>query len=153
MTCQQGRGVITLTEAADMIGRNYGHKPSVATVWRWARKGLGGYRLATIRIGRRYRTTITAVNEFVERLSNAEPREPRATSSDRARAHAFSDSEIAEAQGQRDKEVAEAKRRLRQYCGRSDALNRQSPCVENASPSRPTTREDDRNHQKTQRSF
>lgn len=33
---QQGREVITLAEAAKFIGRTYGVKPSVATVWRWA---------------------------------------------------------------------------------------------------------------------
>lgn len=110
MTGQQGRTVITLTEAADMIGRNYGHKPSVATVWRWAKKGLSGHRLATIRVGRRYRTSITAVREFVERLSKGGQR-----AVDHSPADTFTKAEIAEAHRQRDRDIEEAKQRLRQY--------------------------------------
>lgn len=115
MTGQQGRTVITLTEAADMIGRNYGHKPSIATVWRWAKKGLGGCRLATIRIGRRYRTTTTAVREFVERLSEDRPATADKQAAERVGADRFTKAEIAEAHRQRDREVAEAKQRLRGY--------------------------------------
>jgi|688.fasta_scaffold763700_1 hypothetical protein len=112
----QGREVITLTEAADLIGRNYGHKPSVATVWRWARKGLHGHRLATIRVGRLYRTTIAAVHEFVGRLSNidTETNATAPTVNSQARPD-FTAAEIAEAQRQRAEQIAEAKRRLRQF--------------------------------------
>lgn len=152
MTCQQGREVITLTEAADMIGRDYGHKPSVATVWRWARKGLSGCRLATIRIGRRYRTTITAVKDFIERLSTDSPHGQEHRPAKPAASSKFTLEERAEAQRQRADEIASAKQRLRQYrgAGRSGALNHPS---ENASPSRPTTHKVGRKHQKTQRSF
>lgn len=115
MTGQQGRDVITLTEAASMIGRNYGHKPSVATVWRWAKKGLSGYRLATIRIGRRYRTTTTAVREFVERLSEGGHKPVDRQAAERIPTDTFTKAEIAEAHRQQDREVAEAKKRLRQY--------------------------------------
>lgn len=115
MTGQQGREVISLTEAASMIGRNYGHTPSVATVWRWAKKGLNGCRLATIRIGRRYRTTTTAVREFVERLSEGGNKPVDRQAAERSPADTFTKAQIAEAQRQQDREVAEAKKRLRQY--------------------------------------
>lgn len=115
MSEQQGREVITLTEAAEYIGRTFGVKPSVATVWRWARKGLKGHRLPIISIGRRCRTTTAAVREFIERLSTSSPHghehrldKPVATSS-------FTREQRAEAERQRDKEVADAKRQLRQY--------------------------------------
>jgi hypothetical protein len=124
----QGREVITLTEAADLIGRNYGHKPSVATVWRWARKGLRGHRLATIRVGRLYRTTIAAVHQFVERLSNidAETGVTEPTTDPHARP-AFTAAEIAEAKRQRAEQIAEAKRRLRQFQHRpSEGLDHRS---------------------------
>jgi hypothetical protein len=112
----QQREVITLTEAAEVIGRSYGHKPSVATVWRWARKGLRGHRLATIRVGRLYRTTITAVHDFVERLS-ASDTEPDSNSpvDDHQGPPDFTAAEIAEAKRQRAAEIAAAKQRLRQY--------------------------------------
>jgi len=115
MAGQQGRKVITLTEAADMIGRNYGLKPSVATVWRWAKKGLCGHRLATIRIGRRYRTTTTAVRDFVERLSEGGHKPVDRQAAERSPVDTFTKAEIAEAHRQRDREVDEAKQRLRQY--------------------------------------
>jgi hypothetical protein len=115
MTGQQGRTVITLTEAADMIGRNYGHKPSVATVWRWAKKGLCGCRLATIRIGRRYRTTTTAVREFVERLSEGGEKPVEKRAAGHMPTEPFTKAEITEARRQQERDVDEAKKRLRQY--------------------------------------
>ena len=59
---------ITFSEAAAMIGRKYGLKPSVSTLWRWVRKGVGGELLEAIRIGRRYRTTPEAVERFLKSL-------------------------------------------------------------------------------------
>jgi hypothetical protein len=134
MTGQQGRTVITLTEAADMIGRNYGHKPSVATVWRWARKGIEGHRLATIRIGRRYRTTISAVREFVERREGEGQPHPDAQGHAGASAQPFTKAEIAEAQRQQADEIAQAKQRLRQY--RSAPSRRSRSDNQRTSPSR-----------------
>lgn len=112
----QGRTVITLTEAAELIGRSYGHKPSVATVWRWARKGLRGHRLATIRVGRMYRTTIAAVHEFVERLSHIDETPDRGELRPEPESHpGFTKAEVAEAVQQREAEIAQSKQRLRQY--------------------------------------
>ncbi len=112
---QQGRKVITLTEAADFIGRTFGVKPSVATVWRWANRGLKGYRLPTIRIGRRCRTTTTAVREFIERLSADSPHGQEHRPQKPPASSPFTREQRAEAERQRDKEVADAKRQLRQY--------------------------------------
>jgi len=152
---QHGRDVMTLAEAAKYIGRIYGVKPSVATVWRWARKGLKGHRLPIISIGRRCRTTTTAVREFIELLSTSSPHGHEHRPDKPAASSPFTREQRAEVEQQRADEIAAAKERLRQYSGpgRSVALNRQSPDVENAKPSRPTTGEDNKNHPKTQRSF
>lgn len=61
--------VMTFAEAASMIGRKFGFKPSVSTVWRWAKKGIDGQVLEAIRIGRRYRTTPEAIERFLNRLT------------------------------------------------------------------------------------
>ena len=112
----QGRTVITLTEAAEFIGRSYGHKPSVATVWRWARKGLRGHSLATIRVGRLYRTTGAAVHEFVESLSHIDETPDRGELRQEPESHpGFTKAEVAEAVRQREAEIAQSKQRLRQY--------------------------------------
>ena len=58
---------ISLPEAASLIGHLHGHKPSVTTIWRWAKKGLNGHILETIRIGRTFRTTPAAIDRFLRR--------------------------------------------------------------------------------------
>jgi hypothetical protein len=152
---QHGREVLTLAEAAKYIGRIYGVKPSVATVWRWARKGLKGHRLPIISIGRRCRTTTAAVREFIERLSTDSPHGQEHRPAKAVASSKFTPEQRAEAERQRADEIAAAKERLRQYsgAGRSVALSRHPPDVENANPSRPTTGEDNKNHQQSQRSF
>ena len=58
---------ISLSEAALLIGRIHGQKPSYTTLWRWAKKGLNGHILETIRIGRTFRTTPAAIDRFLRR--------------------------------------------------------------------------------------
>jgi len=60
---------ISLSEAALLIGRIHGQKPSYTTLWRWAKKGLNGHILETIRIGRTFRTTPAAIDRFLKRES------------------------------------------------------------------------------------
>lgn len=124
---QHGREVITLAEAAKYIGRTYGVKPSVATVWRWATKGLKGYRLPTIRIGRRCRTTTTAVREFIELLSTSSPHGHEHRPDKPAASSPFTREQRVEAERQRDKEVQEAKQKLRQYAPSPEGGRRRSP--------------------------
>ena len=64
---------ISLSEAALLIGHKYGQKPSYTTLWRWAKKGLNGHILETIRIGRTFRTTPAAIDRFLKRERVTEP--------------------------------------------------------------------------------
>lgn len=81
---------ITLTDARNLVpGR-----PDVATLWRWAMKGVGGVKLETERWGRRLFTTEQWLNEFQTTLreraccapaaaSSQSPRQPRPRTSTR----------------------------------------------------------------------
>lgn len=50
-----------------------GHRPHLSTVLRWATNGRRGVRLQTWLVGGRRMTRPSAVNEFVEKLSEWEP--------------------------------------------------------------------------------
>ena len=69
---------ISLSEAALLIGHKYGQKPSYTTLWRWAKKGLNGHILETIRIGRTFRTTPAAIDRFLKRenMNQCNPDQP-----------------------------------------------------------------------------
>ncbi len=60
---------LSLSEAAAMIGRSCGKKPSASTCSRWVLKGVRGVRLEAVRIGGKFYTTTVAVNEFINQLS------------------------------------------------------------------------------------
>jgi hypothetical protein len=49
-------------------------RPAASTVWRWAREGVRGVTLETVRVGGRRFTSAEAVRRFIDRL-NAEPHE------------------------------------------------------------------------------
>jgi hypothetical protein len=51
-------------------GRLLSTRPSAATLWRWATRGVGGVRLETYKIGGRRYTTAEALERFVACLSN-----------------------------------------------------------------------------------
>ncbi len=69
--------VITLREAAKMLPkRRRGRKPHVATLHRWASRGLRGIKLETIQIGGTLCTSPKAMQEFFERLTKGELDDP-----------------------------------------------------------------------------
>jgi hypothetical protein len=107
--------VLTLAEAATLIGQKFGIKPSVQTIWRWAKKGVDGQMLESVRIGRRIRTTDEAVEQFLKRLSP--PSGAAATSDSRSEPSpaAFSKPQRAATSAAAAKEVEDAKRRLGRY--------------------------------------
>ncbi len=41
----------------------------VSTVWRWAKRGIGGIRLETIKLGGKTFTTSQALTRFIEKTS------------------------------------------------------------------------------------
>ena len=61
--------ILTLRQAAVLIGRYTGWKPSVSTCWRWALKGVRGSKLPAVRIGGKVYTTEFAVTSFLVTLS------------------------------------------------------------------------------------
>lgn len=119
---QFGEPVMTLTEAAGWLERRFGRRPSVASIWRWATKGIKGVRLATIALGRFRYTTEGALERFVtetSRLDMATDRvagrsestfAPDATSE-------FTKGEVATARRRRDQEKAKAMEYLRSRLG------------------------------------
>ncbi len=64
---------LSLPEAAAMIGKYCGKKPSASTCSRWVIKGVRGVRLEAVRIGGKFYTTAVAVHDFVNQLSNVRP--------------------------------------------------------------------------------
>ena len=72
--------VLSLSQAATLIGNYLGRKPSISTCWRWTLKGVRGSKLESIRIGGKTYTTETAIRTFITTLStDMEPVEPSIT--------------------------------------------------------------------------
>lgn len=53
--------VISVSQAA----REIPGRPHFSTVWRWANRGIGGTKLATVNVGGRIFTSRQAVNRFL----------------------------------------------------------------------------------------
>ena len=61
--------VLTLTDAAKRLPcRRAGKRPHVATLYRWAKRGLQGKQLETIQIGGTMCTSVEALQRFFDRL-------------------------------------------------------------------------------------
>lgn len=56
-------------------------RPSTATVWRWALRGVKGVKLESIVIGGRRYTSTAAIDRFITRLSEPEGRNGGVTTS------------------------------------------------------------------------
>jgi len=63
----QTEKLITFNEAAKFLPD--GRRPSAATWWRWAQKGIRGHRLETVMAGGRRMTSAEAVVRFFSALS------------------------------------------------------------------------------------
>ena len=78
--------VISLTEAAKILPiRRAGKRPHVATLHRWASRGLHGVQLDTIQVGGTRCTSVAALQRFFDALSA--PTSTVAPRSNRSRAH------------------------------------------------------------------
>ena len=79
---------LTLAEAAKVLPRLRGGKRvHVATLHRWALKGVAGVRLETIRLGRTVVTSREALQRFAERLGAREVPAAPASPDAATRAH------------------------------------------------------------------
>ena len=87
--------VIPLKEAARITpGR-----PHVATLFRWASRGVGGFQLEVVRVGGRTCTSREAIQRFCDRLTTGGPTAPAIrTTRSRERAAIRAEAEL-EAQG------------------------------------------------------
>jgi len=114
-----GEQVMTLGEAAGWLERRFGRRPNVASIWRWATKGIKGVRLATIALGRRRFTTVDALERFIAETSQPDAGRDRvaAASGSKVAADAkrFTKAEIATATRCREREKAQAMEYLRSH--------------------------------------
>jgi hypothetical protein len=61
--------VLTLAEASKILPRRNGKRPSIGTLWRWARWGIKGVRLDYLRFGRTIVTSREALQRFFDALA------------------------------------------------------------------------------------
>lgn len=113
---------MTLTEAAGWLERRFGRRPNVASVWRWATRGIKGVRLATIALGRFRYTTESALERFIADTSGLDAGRERIAGASKATAFtnvtaAFTQTEVAAATRRREREKAKALEYLRSRLG------------------------------------
>ena len=84
--------VVSLTEAATHLPRRRtGKRPHVATLYRWAARGMRGVKLETIRVGGTLCTSLEALQRFCARLTD--PTAPPEERSSVERTHAVESAE------------------------------------------------------------
>lgn len=112
------RNMLTLAQATTFLGDQYGRKPSVVTIWRWATRGVDGRVLPTVRLGRYRLTWEDALVAFVEEPAEVKSRKttPCVTPAG-GDGEAFSASEVEEARARRQASVEHAKAQLKQCRG------------------------------------
>ena len=121
--------VMTFTEAASWCECRFGRRPNVATIWRWAVKGVKGVRLQTISLGRYRYTTEAALERFIDQMSSA-TLETNATAGVSRQAtpsqqdSQFMSRELAAARRRREIEKTKAKEFLRQNLGSSRSVKK-----------------------------
>jgi hypothetical protein len=129
-----GEPVMTLTEAAGWLERRFGRRPNVATVWRWATRGMKGVRLATISLGRFRYTTEAALERFIHETSLAhgscrQSKDEMSAASRDAVEPRFTRSEIDAARKRRNREKSKAVEFLRSHMGTGAATKGRRPAA------------------------
>jgi len=65
--------LLTLKDACMILPRRRrGRKPHFATLWRWAKRGLSGVKLETLKVGGTLCTSREALQRFFDRLTEAD---------------------------------------------------------------------------------
>ncbi len=75
------KDAISLSQAVDFVPR----RPHVATIWRWATRGVRGIKLQTWMSGGTRVTTPQALEEFLLALNAGQPADDAETDADLAR--------------------------------------------------------------------
>ena len=60
---------LPLREAAEELSKRIGRRIDHSTLWRWARRGVRGVHLESRRFGRRFFTSIEALDRFGAKLA------------------------------------------------------------------------------------
>jgi hypothetical protein len=110
---------LSLTDAAEFLGKLTGRKPHVSTLWRWCLKGCRGVRLESICIGGKRFVTAAALEKFIADSTAArdgQPQKPSAPSAlpspaKRTLSHVMRHNE------RRRQEIEAARRRLDEITG------------------------------------
>jgi len=91
--------VVSLTEAAGHLPRRRNKPVHVATLYRWAQRGIRGVRLETIQCGGAKCTSLEALQRFFEQLSGEDGghRDDYRTPAQRRRAQEQAERELQEA--------------------------------------------------------
>lgn len=95
---------LTLPEVAARLAEG-GRKPSIPTVWRWARKGCRGVHLEYSKFGREIRVTPEALEKFGRELAAADKPLDAAPAAPKPRPRTAA---------RRERDIADARERLRQ---------------------------------------
>jgi hypothetical protein len=61
--------IVSFTEAAEALPEINGKAVHPSAIWRWARKGIKGIRLETLRLGGRFLTSMEALDRFGKALA------------------------------------------------------------------------------------
>ncbi len=90
--------ILSLTEAAKKLpARRAGKRPHAATLYRWAKNGLGGFRLETVQVGGTKCTSMEALQRFFEQLGTLRTNPVPMTPAARERDIASADEELKQA--------------------------------------------------------
>lgn len=65
--------LLTFSEAAKNLPTIDGRRAHASTIWRWARKGIQGVKLETLRVGGRFVTSAEALERFSRKLAELPP--------------------------------------------------------------------------------
>lgn len=76
--------LIPLTAAARIVPGRTGNGCHVATVWRWAERGVGGKRLETVKVGGQRYTSEEALSRFIAECSGTDPKSVPSKASERS---------------------------------------------------------------------
>jgi len=90
--------LLSLSEAAGRLPkRRRGKRPHIATLYRWAQRGVRGIRLETIQVGGTLCTSLEALQRFFDRLSQPDAPIQTTPSAEQARAQAEAEAVCARA--------------------------------------------------------
>ena len=71
MICTSSENLIAFDRIPQYLQKTFGHKVHLASVYRWANKGIGGVRLETIKVGAKRFTSTQALDRLFNGATKA----------------------------------------------------------------------------------